>query len=235
MLYLKECFIIGKKKMRVELIDCMGNDLTVVNAARVSFDRWHDKFKDQDQKLINYLAKHHHWTPFAHPHLSFRVTAPVFVRTQCFKHKVGFVENEVSRRYVDTPPKFYSPPVWRGRAKDKKQGSDAKVNIQNIRISNAVESWDVGIDRAFWNVMDECRKVYNGMIEAGVAPEQARMVLPQSMYTQWIWTGSLMAWSRFCKQRKAEDAQREIQLLAKIINNYCRRYFPISWRALLNA
>lgn len=203
--------------MQVEYVDHMGSDLTVVNAARVSFGKHKDTFDDSDAKLIKYLCRHGHWTPFAHPQICLRMKAPVFVRTQCFKHKTGFVENEVSRRYVDDAPTFYIPDVWRGRPTDgAKQGSSGEVKLES-----EVEGF-----------FEYCLRYYQMMLAKGVAPEQARMVLPQSMYTQWYWTGSLAAYARFYKQRSDSHAQKEIQDLAKMVGETIQPLYPASWEAL---
>ena len=193
--------------MEVDLIDSMGSDLTVVNAARVSFDKHHKTFTDGDEKLIKYLAEHGHWTPFGHPQLQFRISAPVFVARQLVKHQVGLVWNEVSRRYVDSQPAFYIPQDWRSRAVNKKQGSG--IHFKAIEI-------------------------YDRLIKKGVAPEQARLMLPQSMITEWYWTGSLYAFSRVCNLRLSEDAQRETKEVAEMIAKFCSKKFPISWKYLIN-
>lgn len=226
--------------MKATYVDHMGSDLTVVNAARVSFAKlseWDYKYvacdgcgdggyeeevlSDKDAKLIRYLAKHRHWTPFAHPQITLHMKAPIFIRTQCFKHKVGFTENEVSRRYVDEEPTFYDPAIWRGRADNKKQGSsdDAAQDQGSLK-------W------LYSNLIDEATRVYEGMLRIGVAPEQARMVLPQSMYTEWYWTGSLAAYARFVAQRTDPHAQLEIQTLAHQVSEIIEPLFPVSWAAL---
>jgi len=206
--------------MHAEYVDHMGTDLTVVNAARVSFDKHSTELTDGDAKLINYLARHKHWTPFGHPMITLRLKAPVFVRTQLFKHKVGFTENEVSRRYVDSEPEFYMPAVWRGRPKNgMKQGSDD----QEILIAE---------DRAK-EVYDFCLNHYHGMLADGVAPEQARMVLPQSMYTEWYWTGSLAAYARMCGLRLDPHAQAETREIAQMCADIIQPLFPVSWEALM--
>lgn len=205
---------------RVELLDCMGSDLTVVNAARVSFDKRHEEFQEKDEKLIGYLARHGHWTPFAHAQLQFRVTAPIFVARQLVKHQVGLVWNEVSRRYVDDEPVFYIPTAWRGRPINAKQGSDGKANLVLAHLA--------GFD-------DACRhslEVYKSFLAAGVAPEQARMILPQNVMTSWYWTGSLMAFARVCKQRLDPHAQQETREVAQQINELIKPLFPVSWAAL---
>ena len=207
--------------MNVNYIDHMGTDLTVCNAARVSFDKHHDLLTSGDEKLIGYLAKHDHWTPFSHCTATFRIKAPIFVARQLFKHKVGLTENEISRRYVDNEPEFYMPEVWRGKAKNKKQGSSGILS-DNEYIGEAVKS-----------IYERAATMYDLLItKAGVAPEQARMVLPQGMFTEWFWTGSMSAWARICKLRISDDAQAESKGIAKMIDKECVKLWPISWSAL---
>ena len=207
--------------MDVNYIDHMGTDLTVCNAARVSFDKHHDLLTSGDEKLIGYLAKHDHWTPFSHCTATFRIKAPIFVARQLFKHKVGLTENEISRRYVDSEPEFYMPEVWRGKAENKKQGS------------GGILSDDEYIGEAVKSVYERAATIYDLLItKAGVAPEQARMVLPQGMFTEWFWTGSMSAWARICKLRISDDAQAESKGIAKMIDKECVKLWPISWSAL---
>lgn len=220
--------------IKVELIDYMGSDLSVVNAARVSFHKtsdWEyfsdDGFKglnDKDKKLIAYLAKHDHWSPFAHTSLQFRISAPIFVARQLVKHQVGGVWNEVSRRYVDDEPVFYFPKVWRGRPTNAKQGSDGVITDlpgAHLEYSDPM------------NLLDYCLETYKGLIRDGVAPEQARMVLPQNTMTEWIWTGSLMFFSRVCKLRLDSHSQAETREVAQKINDLIPSQFQHSWKALL--
>ncbi len=195
--------------MKVELLEIMGSDLTVVNAARVSFAMESEEFGSRDKKLIKYLAKHNHWTPFGHVQVQFRVKAPVFVARQLVKHQVGLVWNEVSRRYVDFVPTFHAPEGWRKRAPDKKQGS----SLETFE-GKQEERWDI----KYWDLMQNAETLYDNMIASGVAPEQARMVLPQSMMTEWYWTGSLAAFARVVKQRVSSDAQYECQRIAEKID-----------------
>jgi len=208
--------------IKVELIDIMGSDLTVVNSARVSFSNVSDTFKDKDKGLINYLAKHDHWTPFAHVQLQFRIKAPVFVARQLVKHQIGMVWNEVSRRYVDSDPEFHHPEAWRKRAADKKQGSSDEL-FEGKRF-----------DARYKDLMLQAAAVFDNMIATGVAPEQARMVLPQSMMTEWIWTGSLAAFARVVKLRAATDAQLECQWVANMIDEEIKQREELkhSWSAL---
>ena len=224
-------------KQSVEYVDHMGSDLSTVNAARVSFAKqseWelkedpedgcaYDKvLSDKDAKLISYLAKHGHWSPFAHNSISLRIKAPIFVARQMVKHQVGLVWNEVSRRYVDDEPEFYFPEVWRGRPEGSvKQGSDAEKSILLMGYSCPSK------------VVELALMAYESMLEQGVAPEQARMVLPQNTMTEWIWTGSLMAFARVCKQRLDAHAQQETQEVAKKISNIVEPLFPVSWKALM--
>lgn len=205
-----------------------GDDLLVVNAARVSFAKQSTALGDGDRRLIYYLASHGHWTPFAHPQVTIHCQAPIFVRTQCFKHKVGFVENEVSRRYVDTPPEFYEPDQWRGRAPDKKQGSSETV----VHLVDLGGGDSASPDLLLEDLHRTAAETYASLIEGGVAPEQARMVLPQSMLTEWFWTGSLAAWARFCSLRLKPDAQHETALLAGQCDDILAMLFPVSWEAL---
>jgi thymidylate synthase (FAD) len=216
--------------IKVELIDVMGSDLTVVNAARVSFGKrssyeegtcgeW--LLPEKDKKLIKYLAKHEHLSPFGHCFASFHVKAPIFVARQLVKHKFLRI-NEISRRYVDEVPEFYVPETWRGRSADKKQGSAGEI-------TNGKECSSMS-----WWLNIEASRVYRSMLKEGVAPEQARMVLPQSMMTEWFWSGSLDAFAAMCKLRLKEDTQYESRLVAQQIDNHMQEHFPESWKALVH-
>ena len=224
-----------RMKYEVDYIDHMGSDLTVVNAARVSFDKestavdWeyldfgHSSgdfvaiLNDNDAKLIKYLAEHNHWTPFGHCQVTFRIKAPIFVARQLGKHQVGMVWNEVSRRYVDSEPEFFSIDMFREKADNVKQGSKDEATIP------------YSLDPLHHYTL-EC---YNNLLKMGVCPEQARMVLPQSMYTEWYWTGSLAAWARVCKLRLDPHTQKETRDIAQVISNQMSIIFPVSWSALL--
>jgi len=202
----------------VTLIDSMGSDLTVVNAARVSFGKKKDSFDvEKDSKLIRYLARNRHTSPFGHCFASFHVCAPVFVARQLVKHK--FLRwNEISRRYVDDEPEFYQPDEWRGRSADKKQGSSGKVRSNaNVHYFN-----------------EKALQIYKQLIDEGVAPEQARMVLPQSMMTEWYWSGSLDAFADMCNLRCADDTQAETSIVADAIDEEMEELFPIAWKELRN-
>ena len=201
--------------MNVNLIDVMGTDLSVVNAARVSFAKESDEFSDKDAKLINYLAKHNHWSPFGHASLQFRIKAPIFVARQLVKHQVGLVWNEVSRRYVDDEPEFYIPSEWRLKADDKKQGSS-----------------DETIEYNLGSTLEFVKTTYQNMLKANIAPEMARMILPQNLYTEWYWSGTLMAFARVCNLRCKPDTQWETQQIANLIDIESKQHFPTSWRAL---
>ena len=203
--------------MNVNLIDVMGTDLSVVNAARVSFAKESDEFSDKDAKLIHYLAKHNHWSPFGHASLQFRIKAPIFVARQLVKHQVGLVWNEVSRRYVDDEPEFYIPESWRLKADDKKQGSS-----------------DETIEYNLGSTLEFVKTTYQNMLKANIAPEMARMILPQNLYTEWYWSGSLMAFARVCNLRCKPDTQWETQQIANLIDIESKQHFPTSWRALRN-
>ena len=209
--------------IKATYIDRMGTDLTVANAARVSFgktsemedDPWGPpKLKAKDAKLIRYLAKHKHISPFGHCFASFHVKAPIFVARQLVKHK--FLRwNEISRRYVDDEPELYTPYAWRGRSVDKKQGSDGVVNVGDWGSSG-------------WAAL----KAYKDLLAHGVAPEQARMELPQSTMTEWYWSGSLDAFADMCRLRCASDTQAETQEVAWDISEKMKELFPVSWEAL---
>lgn len=202
-------------------------------------DRWEGGYRAKrlsakDSKLIDYLANHNHWTPFAHCMITLREKVPIFVARQRFKHTVGFSYNEVSRRYVDSEPEFYVPEVWRRRADDKKQGSSEEAVL-------AIDVTDVFGGTVWSSPEDEysefitvALKLYNAMISSGVCPEQARMVLPQSMYTEYIVTGSLAAFARAYNLRSDSHAQKEIQDLASLWDAIIRPLFPHSWSALTN-
>lgn len=239
--------------MNVELVDQMGTDLTVVNAARVSFDKeseWIDVqtdynggacpgmgkgLVDKDQRLIYYLAKHEHFTPFTHVMITMRETVPIFVARQRFKHVIGFSYNEISRRYVDDSPDFFFPEVWREKADNKKQGS-GDGTIQEAFFHNYAEGYTADIGFTYSAYIESAKLFYQSLIDAGVAPEQARMVLPQSMMTSYYVTGSLAAWARAYKLRSSPDAQAEIQDLAAMWENTIGTIDELkySWLALTN-
>ena len=221
----------------VQYVDHMGDDLTVANAARVSFNKMSDwegeqhwtgavsgkKLSDRDKKLINYLAKHKHWTPFAHPQITLRIKAPIFIRTQLFKHKVGFTENEVSRRYVSDSPVVYRP-RWRGKPTGgAKQGSEDFMPID--------DDYNTA-NRHYEMCVRDALQTYEELLKRGVAPEQARSVLPQGTYTEWWWTGSLSSYSRVYRQRSDPHAQWEVQQYADAIGKIIEPLFPESWAVL---
>jgi thymidylate synthase (FAD) len=202
----------------VEFLDCLGSDLTVVNAARVSFAGESEEFGSRDKKLVRYLAAHGHWTPFAHVQVQLRIKAPVVVARQLVKSSVGLVWNEISRRYVDFVPEFHAPEAWRKRAPNKKQGSLDETLDNDSLLYNS-----------YWDLMTKAEDLYSFMLEKGVAPEQARMVLPQSMMTEWYWTGSLAAFARVVSQRISEDAQYECRVVAEKIDQLLVNHEPISY------
>lgn len=232
--------------MKVDLIDYMGSDLTVANAARVSFDKqsdwnivshqkecWDDsrivvtspvkELKEADKKLINFLARENHWTPFGHCFLQFRIKAPIFVARQLGKHQVGLTWNEISRRYVDNEPEFYFPEKWRKKNPDKKQGS---YDDEFVELTFAEECQPKA-------VVNMCRELYNAMIGMQICAEQARMILPQNMYTEWYWSGSLYAFARICSLRLKKDTQKETRDIADMIYKLVEKNFPVSWKALM--
>jgi thymidylate synthase (FAD) len=200
----------------VTYIDHMGSDLTVVNAARVSFGKKQESFDaEKDSRLIRYLARYRHTSPFGHCFASFHVRAPVFVARQLVKHK--FLRwNEISRRYVDEEPEFYMPDVWRGRSADKKQGSEGELRCP------------IRPEAMYRDALDH----YKVMIDWGICPEQARMVLPQSMMTEWYWSGSLDAFADMCHLRCKPDTQAETREVAEKIEDLMINRFPVSWEAL---
>ena len=214
--------------MEVKLIDHMGSDLSVVNAARVSFAKVHEEFDEgKDIKLINYFAKHDHWSPLGHASLQFHIKAPVFVARQLVKHQVGLTWNEMSRRYVDDEPEFYTPEMWRGVADNKKQGSSEEEIDINPPLGSGpmlVDDYQQALSRSKWT--------YEQLLRRGVCPEQARMVLPQSMLTEWYWSGTLYAFARVCNLRCKDDAQKETQDVGWGIDRHARELFPASWVAL---
>lgn len=221
--------------IKATYIEHMGSDVSVVNSARVSFGKKSDSIgsydihmgnwageipvlENRDEKLIKYLAKHKHLSPFGHCFASFHVKAPVFVARQLVKHK--FLRwNEISRRYVDDDPEFYAPSEWRGKSEDKKQGSDGTVEVRG----------SVPVGRAMY----ACRDAYEGLLKVGVCPEQARMVLPQSMMTEWYWSGSLDAFADMCRLRCAPDTQAETRMVASEISDLMGELYPSSWDALI--
>ena len=221
----------------VQLVDYMGSDLSVVNAARVSFNKessWDGdqhwtgnvigkKLSDKDQKLIKYLATHNHFTPFCHPQISVRIKCPIFVRAQLGKHQVGLVMNEVSRRYVTFDPEIYTP-MWRYAPTDgPKQGTSGVIEDMDICIQMRQE---------YDGVVKECVAVYNRLLADGVAPEQARSILPQGTYTAFVWTDSLYAFVRVYKLRIDAQCQWEIQKYAEAIDKIIAPIFPVSWKNL---
>jgi thymidylate synthase (FAD) len=220
----------------VELIDCFGSDLTVVNTARVSFHKESafeqvevdgkmvTKLAERDAKLIKYLADHRHSSPFFHPQISLRLKMPIFTAREWFKHSVGFTRNEVSRRYVTDAPGCFMPAGLRQRDKNLKQGSKEEFVENNAELMAGMQSY-----------FDKAQQYYQSLMDQGVAPEQARMVLPQAMYTEFIETASLAGYARLVRLRVAPLAQREIQEYARLVSDIVSQAFPVSWQALMNA
>ena len=231
--------------MQAQYISHMGDDLSVVNAARVSFDKTSEweweccgkpfqgmsapeccglpepRLKDADARLICYLAKHDHWTPFAHTSISLRMKAPVPIRTQCFKHKQGLVENEESRRYISSTPELFVPEYFRAKPEGSiKQGSGEKHPHSD------------GAKEAYVAMCMDAIALYESFVEGGICPEQARFVLPQGCQVNWIWTGNLYAFANFYLKRTDPHAQVEIQQLAKQVGEIIEPLFPTSWKAL---
>lgn len=208
----------------VTLLEVMGNDLTVVNAARVSFAKESAEMTEKDVKLIHYLAKHHHVTPFFHPQIRFRIKMPIFVAREWYRHQIGFARNEVSRRYVDDEPECYIPPQCDIRQRDP--------NLKQGSMSNSVCGSEEAY-RIMSNAMAHANSAYRALLDEDVAPEVARMVLPQSMMTEFIETGSLAAYARLCKLRLDPHAQKEIRDYAAAISDCLAKVFPVSWAALM--
>lgn len=221
--------------MYAELVDVMGTDLSVVNAARVSFDKTSDWVNTEeiarvgatpildvsDTKLIQYLAKHNHWTPFAHTSICMRLGAPVPIRTQCFKHKAGFVENEESRRYISSRPVLFVPDEFRSKPTNGiKQGS------------SGVHPHSEAFRNYYKRIGEECIEAYEHLIAQGVCPEQARFILPQGVEVNWIWTGNLYSYANFYNKRTDPNAQKEIRDLATEVGKIIEPLFPVSWLAL---
>jgi len=208
----------------VEVLSHMGSDLTVVNAARVSFSKHSPSLTADDEKLIRYLADHKHWTPFAHPQITFRIKLPIFVARQLMRSNVGVVFNEVSRRYVDGQPECWAPTDWRGRpAKSIKQGSGDVLPSDDQERADGIYCRAVGV----------AERAYAELIGMGVAPEMARTVLPLSTYTELWATMSLAAAARISGLREKPDAQVEIQEVCRAMGKLTRERFPVSWAALM--
>ena len=206
--------------IKATLIDYMGSDLSVVNAARVSFGTKHEVFNEKkDAKLINFLARNNHVSPFGHAFASFHVSAPIFIARQLVKHK--FLRwNEISRRYVSNEPKLYEPTTWRGKAFDKKQGSSDTVVIEGVEI-RATQAYDISL--------------YKHLLDMGICEEQALIVLPANLMTEWYWSGSLDAFADMCKLRCTKDTQNETKIIADEISDIMKRLYPVSWEALTDS
>lgn len=253
-------------KIEVHYVDHMGNDLRTVDAARVSMkkrsewcykynDAWGSKIpashfethpiaednyvlclSDRDEKLIDYLGKHHHKSPFNHNALTVYVKAPIFVVRQLVKHEY-LVMNEVSRRYVDDAVEFYMPEAWRERAPNKKQGSgEGTIDLSKLSFSGDgtvhESGWEPSLQDDVANSLEYSFNVYASLLTAGVAPEQARMVLPQSLMTEFFWSGFLGAWAKMVNLRDHDDAQYETRLVAQQVDRIARELWPHSWEAL---
>ncbi len=207
----------------VELLETFGDDLTVVNAARVSFAKETKEFQPRDAKLVKYLADHNHNSPFFHPQARFRIKMPIFVAREWFRHTVGFARNEVSRRYVDDEPECWIPETLRERDTNKKQGSKESAIPENDVVVEKIRKYT-----------ENSLAFYNELLEQKVAPEIARLVLPQSMYTEFIETASVAAYARLCGLRLDPHAQKEIRDFASAVDTLMRERFPVSWAALIS-
>ena len=240
--------------MRVEYVTHYGDDLSPVNAARVSMNKQSDwevvgyneevdvdsrtiilvpqhMLSYKDRNLIAYLAKHKHTSCFEHQGATLRLKVPIFIARQIQRHRT-FSYNEVSRRYVDSAPEFYWPDKWRKRADNKKQGSSDEVFETEPLV--AIREWERGqVVAAPSKLQSLMVAMYNGLVALGVAPEQARMILPQNMMVNWVWTGSLLGWAQMCKARLADDAQRETQEFARKVQDVVAPLYPVSWDNLM--
>ena len=206
----------------VELLDTFGDDLTVVNAARVSFHKESHELTEKDSKLITYLAQHNHVTPFFHPQIRLRIKMPIFVAREWFRHQIGFARNEVSRRYVDEKAVCYVPDVVRARDAKLKQGSKAE-GVEYNQVARAYIA----------DLNDKAVETYETLLGLGVAPEVARTILPQGMFTEFIETGSLAAYARLVNLRLDPAAQWEIRQYADAVCDVVKEKFPVSWAALV--
>ena len=208
--------------MQVEYVNHYGDDNMVASAARVSFSKRAEEYSaEQNERLIHFLARENHWVPFSHPQITMRMKAPTSIRTQCFKHKIGFAESEESRRYIRSTPRLFIPDTFRAAPENAKQGSGG-----------------THVDSDYWlgqytDLADRAIEIYEAMISERVAPEQARFILPQGVEVEWYWTGSLAAFARFCKQRLDPHAQLEVRQLAHAVSQHIRPLFPVSWAALM--
>jgi thymidylate synthase (FAD) len=210
------------EECKVELLEVFGDDLTVVNAARVSLGKHVTEFTEKDERLIRYLANHEHVSPFFHPQARFRIKIPIWMAREWFRHTIGFARNEVSRRYVDEPPTFHVPQVLRSRAANKKQGSQDDEHELSPCYKEDMQK-----------LCEQASSLYSVMLRVGICPEQCRMVLPQNMMTEFIETGSLYAYARLCKLRLGPDAQKEIREVAQLIGDALEKAFPVSWKVLI--
>lgn len=204
----------------VEYMCHSGDDLLVVNAARCSFSKESSEFNEKDGKLINFLAREGHWLPFRHPTVTLRCKAPMFVARQLGKHQTGFSWSEESRRYIKTEPEFYWPDKWRKAATNVKQGSSDEAFVGKDEDNPLT-------------IVEEAVSWYNRMLEQGMAPEQARMILPQNMMINWVWTGTLLAWGHMVKQRTDSHTQRETQEFAHKVSDVMVSLYPESWKAMM--
>ena len=223
----------------VEFVDKMGSDISVSNSARVSFGKWKEEFDEKDAKLIDFLAREEHMTPFRHNAIQVRCKAPIFIARQLGKHQAGLSWNEISRRYVDTKPEFFIPEVWRSRPEGGiKQGSGGEFSEHeqfNLDYDTSYDEWNTGnIYESYDWIVANCIDLYEQMLSKGVAPEKARMILPQSMLSEWIWTGNLLAFAHVYKLRIGAHAQVEAQQFAKELDKVCREHFPVAWSALVD-
>lgn len=217
--------------MQVELVDHHGSDLLIVNAARTSFAKESKELNEKDVKLINFLARERHVLPFRHPQITLRCRASIPIARQLGKHQVGLSWSEESRRYIDSPPTFFYPETWRKKAENVKQGSSDE-EVTHMRFYNNVESWEGEVADFYQLHIEQSAQLYDSMLKAGVAPELARLVLPQAMEVNWIWTGSLLSFFEMYKLRSEGHAQREAQDFVAEVKRVIHPLYPVSWEAL---
>ncbi len=211
--------------MNVDLLDYFGDDLMVVNAARVSYGKSKSTIDSKDERLINFLVNNGHTSPFRHPQLQFRISCPIFVERQLFKHQVGLTANSISGRYVDFSDEYWTPSELRMQSKDSKQGSSGLISSDlNNKFLNKIN-----------DLIKSCKSLYKEMEEAGVAKEQCRVILPLCLETQFVWTGSLAAFIHFWKLRLKEDAQQETREVARMMLDEVKKIPDAPFRLTLEA
>lgn len=219
----------------IKFVDKMGDDFRVFEAAKATLGGEEEsgfvRGETDPSRLINFLARERHITPFCHPHVTFECEAPIAIARQLGKHQVGFRWNERSMRYKDSVIDVYVPDMFRGRPDNLHSGS-ADIDVSGRVVDEGWSGDGVTVAQLYKIVTDQCLHFYNELVKAGLAPEQARFVLPQGMITRWIWTGSLYGWYEVWRQRSSEHAQYEARLFASQLDTHMSSLFPIAWEAL---